>query len=91
LAVTVVFSIAILGLLRTKKAGWGPYSMSLLLLTLVIFTAAVAFALGRIDWPSASGLLLAVAGYAGGLLSSPPDAKKPESDTSRPNRSDGDF
>ncbi|HWA30035.1 MAG TPA: hypothetical protein VG867_03000 [Rhizomicrobium sp.] len=79
LAVTIVFSIAILGLLKTKKPGWGPYTMSLLLLTLVVFTAAVAFSLGRIDWPSASGLLLAVAGYAGGLLTS----QQPEKDDSK--------
>lgn len=77
IAVTIVFSIALLGLLKTKKPGWGPYTMSLMILTLVIFTAAVAFALDRIDWPSVSGLLLAVAGYAGGLLSKPED--KPSS------------
>lgn len=67
--VTLIFAGALVGFFVTKTAGWGQYTSALLLLILVLFVAAIAFATNRIDWPGVSGLLLAVAGYAAGLVS----------------------
>lgn len=68
ISVTVVFGIAIRGFIQTKTAGWGPFSTSTMLLLLILFLAAIALASGRAQWADISGLLLAVAGYAGGLF-----------------------
>jgi len=70
IATTLIFGGVLFGFFKTKTDGWGRYTSALLLLILVLYVAAMAFAYGRIDWPSVSGLLLAIAGYAAGLASS---------------------
>jgi hypothetical protein len=85
LAVTVVFTVALIGFFKTKTPGWGAYTTSILLLLLILFVAGVAFAVGQVDWPSASGLLLAIAGYAGGIVTT---MDKEKSDTRKPQSSD---
>jgi hypothetical protein len=69
IATTLIFAGVLIGFFVTKKAGWGRYTSALLLLVLVLFVAGLAFATGKIDWPGISGLLLAIAGYAAGLVS----------------------
>lgn len=73
--VSLIFAGSLVGFFFTKTAGWGPYTTSILLLVLVLFIAAIAFAMGNIEWPSMSNLLLAIAGFAGGLVSKKTDDK----------------
>ena len=64
----VVFGGTILGIYKTKTPGFGKYTTSAIVLTLVLFVAALAFVLGQIDGTPLVNLLFAVAGYAGGLV-----------------------
>jgi hypothetical protein len=75
-AVVVVFSGVLYLIWKKMENGFGPYNTSVVLLFLILFVTAVAFATGKIEWPNVSGLLLAVAGFAGGLVSKPADPKK---------------
>lgn len=69
IVVTLVFGGVLIGFFWTKTPGWGQYTSALLLLLLVLYVTALAFAYSRVDWPSVSGILLAIAGYAAGLVS----------------------
>ena len=71
IAVVVIFGATLFIIWNKMKDGFGPFNTSVILLFLVLFITAVAFVVGRIDWPSVSGLLLAIAGFAGGLFSTP--------------------
>ena len=73
-AVVLIFGATLAIISRKMQGGFGPFNTSVILLYLVLFITAVAFAIGRIDWPSVSGLLLAIAGFAGGLFG---NSKKP--------------
>ncbi len=77
LAVVIVFGAVLTVIWKKMTEGFGPFNTSVILLYLVLFITAVAFVLGRIDWPNVSGLLLAIAGFAGGLFST---ASKPRND-----------
>ena len=68
LAVVVVFGGSIVGIFWTKTQGFGRYTTSVLILALVLFVAALAFVLGKVEWAPLANLLFAVAGFAGGLI-----------------------
>jgi len=61
---------ALLGIFVTKTPGWGKYTTSLLLLTLVLFVTALFFAAGKIEGGVFANVAFAVAGFAGGLITS---------------------
>ncbi|MHA1545261.1 MAG: hypothetical protein ACTSUY_02395 [Alphaproteobacteria bacterium] len=63
-----VFAIAIIGIFWTKTKGFGKYTTASLILTLVLFIAAMAFLAGKVEWEPMANLLFAVAGFAGGLI-----------------------
>ena len=67
-AVFLLFGGTIVGIFRTKTKGFGKYTTSALMLTLVLFVAAFAFVLGQVEWTPLANLLFAIAGYAGGLI-----------------------
>ena len=67
LGVILVFAGAVFGIFRTKTPGFGRYTISALLLTLVLFVAAIAFVQGKVEWSPMANILFAVAGFAGGL------------------------
>ncbi len=67
-AVVVIFGGSIYGIFKTKTEGFGKYTTSALVLTLVLFVAAFAFVLGQVEWTPVVNLLFAIAGYAGGLI-----------------------
>lgn len=69
LAVVLVFGATLCVIWQKMMGGFGPFNTSIILLFLVLFITAIAFVLGKIDWPNVSGLLLAIAGFAGGLFS----------------------
>ncbi|MFQ5954862.1 MAG: hypothetical protein ACE5JZ_07355 [Kiloniellales bacterium] len=66
--VIVLFGGSIYGIFRTKTPGFGKYTTSALVLTVVLFIAAFAFVLDKVEWTPVANLLFAVAGYAGGLI-----------------------
>ena len=69
-AVVVVFVIALVGIFWTKTQGFGKYTTSTLILTLVLFVASIAFVTQRVEWEPLANILFAVAGFAGGLITS---------------------
>jgi hypothetical protein len=66
--VLVVFAGTIGGIFWKQKSGYGRFNTSVLVMTLVLFTASMAFFMGKIETQSFSNILFAVAGYIGGLL-----------------------
>ena len=68
IAVTLVFGGALVGIFCTKTVGFGKYTTSTLILTLVLFVAALAYMSGKVEWAPMANLLFAVAGFAGGLI-----------------------
>lgn len=68
-ATVIVFGAALAVICRKMQGGFGPFNTSVILLYLVLFITAIAFVLNRAEWPQVSGLLLAIAGFAGGLVS----------------------
>ncbi len=66
--VSVIFGGSIIGIFKTKTPGFGRYTTSVLVLTLVLFVASLAFMLGKIEWAPLANLLFAAIGFAGGLV-----------------------
>ena len=66
--VFLVFAGSIFGIFKTKTSGFGRYTTSALVLTLVLFVAAFAFVLGKVEWTPLANLLFAAIGFAGGLI-----------------------
>jgi len=66
-AVMLVFGGSIFGVLKTKKPGWGRYTVSTLLLILVLFSAVLTVLVDALELQVLANVLFAVAGYAGGL------------------------
>jgi hypothetical protein len=71
--VLVLFALTIVGIFCTKTKGFGKYTTSTLILTLVLFVAAMAFFQGMVEWQPLANLLFAVAGFAGGLITAKVD------------------
>jgi len=63
-----IFGVALVGIFCTKTAGFGKYTTSTVILTLVLFVAALAYMSGKVEWAPMANLLFAVAGFAGGLI-----------------------
>lgn len=59
---------ALIGIFITKTRGFGRYSSSLLLLTLVLFVTALFLAAGKIEGSVFANIAFTVAGFAGGLI-----------------------
>ena len=68
IAILIFFGGTVYGIFKTKTPGFGKYTTATVVLTLVLFVAALAFVLGRVEWTPLANLLFAVAGYAGGLV-----------------------
>jgi hypothetical protein len=72
-ALVVIFGGALMGVFLTKKAGFGRFSSSLVVLLLVVFSASVFAATGRLQPADLANILFAVAGFAGGLITARSD------------------
>jgi FtsH-binding integral membrane protein len=70
-----VFVLSLAGIFWTKTKGFGKYTTSTVLLTLVLFVASIAFVTQRVEWEPLANILFAVAGFAGGLITSKADDK----------------
>jgi hypothetical protein len=66
--IIVFFAICLLGFYFTSKQGFGRYATSLVILTVVLCVATLAFFEGKIPDSIFTNLLFLIAGYAGGLI-----------------------
>ncbi len=65
-----VFAVAtMIGIFATKTPGFGKYSTSVVLLSVVVFIASFFLLFGLINSQVFVNILFAVAGFAGGLIS----------------------
>ena len=67
-AIVAIFALTLVGIFWTKTKGFGKYTTSTVILTLVLFVASVAFMSGRVEWGPLANILFAVSGFAGGLI-----------------------
>lgn len=67
-AIFLLGLVVLVGILVTKKPGFGKFTTSTLLLAMVFVSAALFFAGGKIDSPLFGQIAFAVLGFAGGLL-----------------------
>lgn len=74
-AATIIFGGAIAGIFFTKTAGFGKYTTSALVMTLVLYVAALAYVTDKVEWEPMSNLLFAAVGFAGGLIAAKTDAR----------------
>lgn len=64
-----VFAVAtMIGIFVTKTPGFGKYSTSVVLLSIVVFIASFFLLFGLISSQVFVNILFAVAGFAGGLI-----------------------
>ena len=64
-----VFAVAtMIGIFVTKTPGFGKYSTSVVLLSVVVFIASFFLLFGLINSQVFVNILFAVAGFAGGLI-----------------------
>jgi CHASE2 domain-containing sensor protein len=77
---TVFFALCVVGFFRTKTEGYGQYTSSILILIVVLYIGALAFMTGKVDWQGLSPLLLAIVGFAGGLVAERAKKSKPDPD-----------
>jgi hypothetical protein len=68
LALTGLGIAAMVGIFLTKTSGFGRYTTSLLLLTMVLFVTAIFFAAGKLESDVFANIIFAIAGFAGGLI-----------------------
>ena len=76
-ALVIVFGGSIAGVLMTKKPGWGRYTVSALLLILVLFSAVLTVLVNALELQVLANVLFAVAGYAGGLITAKDNTGNP--------------
>lgn len=68
IAIVSLGAIALAGVILTKKAGFGRFTVSLLLLILVLLFTSLFFAAGKIEGAVFANIAFAILGYAGGLI-----------------------
>ena len=68
IGISIFGIVALIGIFFTKTPGFGKYSTSLLLLTLVLFVTALFFAAGKIESSVFTNIVFSIAGFAGGLI-----------------------
>jgi uncharacterized membrane protein YeiH len=76
LILAVIFGGSIAGIFITKTPGFGRYTTSALILTLVLFGALFGLIERGLEWQPVQNLLFAVAGYAGGFIATKSDPEK---------------
>lgn len=67
-AIFLLGVVVLVGILVTKKPGFGKFTTSTLLLAMVFVSTTLFFAAGKIDSPLFGQIAFAVLGFAGGLL-----------------------
>lgn len=70
LAVFILGAGSIIGFFKTKTAGFGRFTTSVLLIILVLTISAMLYAGDKLGTDEMSNFLFAVFGFAGGLFTS---------------------
>lgn len=73
ICLAVLGAVALIGVFKTKTAGWGRYSESTVVLVSTLFVAALLATSGKLELSWFVNILFAIVGYAGGLLTSQKD------------------
>lgn len=68
IGVFIIGLVAIIGFFITKTKGYGRYTISALLILVVIVLASFLFISGKIEKEMITNLFFAVIGFAGGLF-----------------------
>lgn len=68
IGVFIIGLVAIIGFFITKTKGYGPYTISALLILVTIVLASFLFISGKIEKEMITNLFFAVIGFAGGLF-----------------------
>ena len=68
LGLAVFGAASVFGIFKTKTAGFGRYSTSVLLLTLVLFVSAMLLTADKISSSVFINIIFAVTGFAGGIV-----------------------
>ncbi|MFZ4778886.1 MAG: hypothetical protein ACOYM3_26260 [Terrimicrobiaceae bacterium] len=71
LALTGLITLAtatVIGIFVTKTPGFGKYTVSVLLLSIVFFVAGLFLMVGKIEATAFTNVAFAVIGFAGGLF-----------------------
>ena len=63
-----IFFVVVIGIFQNKTPGFGKYTTSALIFTIVLFVAAMAFFTDRLEWAPLANILFAALGFAGGLV-----------------------
>lgn len=67
-AISLLGAIALVGFFWTKTDGFGKYNTCTLVLLVVLVLCALLFAAGRFDADLFSSAIMAIIGFAGGLV-----------------------
>jgi hypothetical protein len=68
ISASIIFAIALIGFFKTKTDGFGKYNTSTLILLLVLVLCAILFAAGRLSSELFANVVMAIVGFAGGLV-----------------------
>jgi hypothetical protein len=69
IGLVILSIVTIIGIFKTKTAGFGRYTTSVLILALGLFISSFFFILGKIESSVFANIIFVVLGYAGGLIS----------------------
>lgn len=72
-AICLLAGGALFGVFKTKSAGFGKYTTSVVLLILILAISGLFMAAGKIESSVFANVLFAVAGFAGGLITGKSD------------------
>jgi uncharacterized membrane protein YhhN len=74
-----VFFVVVIGIFQSKTPGFGKYTTSTLIFTIVLFVASMAFFTDRLEWAPLANILFAALGFAGGLITNKAASKDSDS------------
>ena len=67
-SVFLLGAIGLIGFFKTKSSGFGKYTTSILVLLMVLILSTLLFASGRLESTYYTNILMALVGFAGGLI-----------------------
>ena len=68
IAISLLGAISLIGFFWTKTGGFGKYNTCTLVLLVVLILSSLLFATGRLSADQFSSALMAIIGFAGGLV-----------------------
>ena len=68
IGIFLLSAIGLIGFFKTKSAGFGKYTTSTLVLLMVLVLSTLLFASGHFESQYFTNVLMALVGFAGGLI-----------------------